>query len=154
MSILDTNNETMKTDLEHIKRRQRRASFTYLLLSAFLCIFYRIYVFYSFGEDSIAMHDMFLIPLCGGLLPSLILILLHLESIVHRLPFNLYNSGLACLCAGNLIRGIIEMSGRSTSVHLYYWYAGAILIGISLILSILILFLRPKIIRNRMKNLR
>lgn len=69
------------------------------------------------------MRFMFLIPLFGGALPSLII-----KSDIPRISFNLWNAGIATLVFGCLVRGIINISGRFTEYDMIYWVIGGILI--------------------------
>ena len=68
------------------------------------------------------MHYLFAIPLAGG-----ILLLLFMKVIpnLSRLSLNLWNSAVAIMTAGMLFRGIVNLSGRSTTLDMPYWYVGA-----------------------------
>ncbi|MBF0779030.1 hypothetical protein [Streptococcus cuniculi] len=115
-------------------KRIKKISLTYLSLILFLFLFSRIYESLSYGEVSFFMHYLFAVPLIGG---SLLLLAFYLFPQLSRLSFNLWNSGVAVLTAGFLLRGIINLSGRSTTLDLPYWYIG----GCLLLLTILSLFL-------------
>lgn len=126
---------------ENKKRRQLRAGCVYTFLTVFLYLFYHIYIHFSYGQDSIYMQRMFLIPLCLGLLPAMLLLLWKKEQYINRISFNLYNSGLACLICGCLIKGIINISGRYTKVEHLYFASGILFLSISLILLFVFAFL-------------
>lgn len=84
------------------------------------------------------MHYMFCVPLVGG---ALLIGLLQVNPALSRLSYNLWNSGLATITAGFLLRGIINLSGRSTTLDQPYWLIG----GGFLILALLAFFLsRPR----------
>lgn len=68
------------------------------------------------------MHYMFCVTLIGG---SLLLGMLTLKPSLSRITFNLWNSGVATITAGFLLRGIINLSGRSTTLDQPYWFIGA-----------------------------
>ncbi|HFI0346064.1 TPA: hypothetical protein ACGOWL_001485 [Streptococcus suis] len=102
--------------------RTARTFITYLATTAFLFIFSRIYESLSYGEVSIFMHYMFCVTLVGG---GLLLGLLTIKPNLSRLTFNLWNSGVATITAGFLLRGIINLSGRSTTLDQPYWFVGA-----------------------------
>ena len=109
--------------------RLSKTTIVYLLLSIFLFIFSRIYVSLSYGEVSFFMNTLPLVPLIGGgLLISLISLLPNLS----RISYNLWNSGVAVLTAGFLLRGIVNLSGRSTTLDLPYWLIGAGFLGLTL----------------------
>lgn len=82
------------------------------------------------------MHYMFCVPLIGG---AVLLGLLQLIPTLSRLSYNLWNSSVATITAGCLLRGIINLSGRSTTLDQPYWYIGAAL----LVLSLVGLFINP-----------
>ena len=44
---------------------------------------------------------------------------------LSRLSLNLWNSAVAIMTAGMLFRGIVNLSGRSTTLDMPYWYVGA-----------------------------
>lgn len=81
------------------------------------------------------MHYMFSVTLIGG---GLLLGLMTIHRTLSRLTYNLWNSGVAVITAGFLLRGIINLSGRSTTLDQPYWYVGA---GF-LILAVFSLFIK------------
>lgn len=99
-------------------------------MAAFLFIFSRIYESLSYGEVSVFMHYMFCATLVGGIL---LLGLLQVKPNLSRITYNLWNSGIATITAGCLLRGIINLSGRSTTLDQPYWYVGAGFLALSLI---------------------
>ena len=76
------------------------------------------------------MHYLFLIPLIGGAL--LVLLQLMVKGF-SRLSLNLWNSGVATLTAGALYRGIVNLSGRSTTMDQPYYYLGVDFLALDLI---------------------
>lgn len=76
------------------------------------------------------MHYLFAIPLVGG-----ILLLLFMKVIpnLSRLSLNLWNSAVAIMTAGMLLRGIVNLSGRSTTLDTPYWYVGAAFVALALL---------------------
>ena len=113
--------------------RTGKTFLTYLVLTAFLFIFSRVYESLSYGEVSFYMHYMFCVTAIGGVL---LLALLILKRNLSRISFNLWNTGVAVITAGFLFRGIVNLSGRSTTLDTPYWYVGAAF----LILALLSLF--------------
>ncbi|MGQ7563222.1 hypothetical protein ACTGYT_04350 [Streptococcus suis] len=116
-------------------KRAIRTFMTYFSLSAFLFIFSRVYESLSYGETAFHMHYLFCVTLIGG---SLLLGLMTIHRTLSRLTYNLWNSGVATITAGFLLRGIINLSGRSTTLDQPYWYVGA---GF-LILAVISLFIK------------
>ena len=76
------------------------------------------------------MHYLFLIPLIGGTL--LVALQLFVKGF-SRLSLNLWNSGVATLTAGALYRGIVNLSGRSTTMDQPYYYVGFAFLVLALI---------------------
>lgn len=114
----------------------------YLILSIFLFIFSRVYVSLSYGEYSFFMNTLSLVPLIGG---GLLVGLLLVQPNLSRVSFNLWNSGVAVLTAGFLLRGIINLSGRSTTLDWPYWLIGAGFLGLALVSFGLSLFQSKKL---------
>ncbi|KXT84064.1 hypothetical protein SORDD14_00228 [Streptococcus oralis] len=67
------------------------------------------------------MHYLFEVPLVGGIVLAL---LLKIKPNLGRISLNLWNSAVAVLTAGMLFRGIVNLSGRSTTLDQPYWYVG------------------------------
>lgn len=67
------------------------------------------------------MHYLFAVPLVGGIVLAL---LLKIMPNLGRISLNLWNSAVAVLTAGMLFRGIVNLSGRSTTLDQPYWYVG------------------------------
>ena len=76
------------------------------------------------------MHYLFALPLVGG-----ILLLLFMKVIpnLSRLSLNLWNSAVAIMTAGMLFRGIVNLSGRSTTLDMPYWYVGTAFAALALL---------------------
>ena len=111
------------------KKRFKKTAVSYILLTLFFFAFSRIYESFSFGETSSHMHYLFALPLAGG-----ILLLLFMKMIpnLSRLSLNLWNSAVATITAGMLFRGIVNLSGRSTTLDMPYWYVGAAFAALAL----------------------
>ena len=120
----------MSTSVTNSTTRFSRTFISYLAMAAFLFIFSRIYESLSYGEVSVFMHYMFCATLVGGIV---LLGLLQVKPNLSRMTYNLWNSGIATITAGCLLRGIINLSGRSTTLDQPYWYVGAGFLKLSLI---------------------
>ena len=114
----------------------------YLIISIFFFLFSRIYVSLSYGEYSFFMNTLSLVPLIGG---GLLVGLLLVQPNLSRVSFNLWNSGVAVLTAGFLLRGIINLSGRSTTLDGPYSLIGAGFLGLALVSFGLSLFRSKKL---------
>lgn len=113
-----------------IKKRFKKTALVYTILSIFFFAFSRIYESFSFGETSTYMHYLYAVPLIGGLL---LLILLKIIPNLSRLSLNLWNSAVATLTTGVLFRGIVNLSGRSTTLDMPYWYVGTAFAALALL---------------------
>ena len=112
----------MSTSVTKIKnKRLKKTLVGYSLLTIVFFAFSRIYESFSFGETSLHMHYLFAVPLVGGIVLAL---LLKIMPNVGRISLNLWNSAVAVLTAGMLFRGIVNLSGRSTTLDQPYWYVG------------------------------
>ena len=116
------------------KKRFKKTVISYTLITIFFFAFSRVYEAFSFGETSVHMHYLFAVPLIGGILLAILLKALPQFS---RISFNLWNSAVAIITTGTLFRGIVNLSGRSTTLDAPYWYVG-ISFAILAILSIII----------------
>jgi len=52
---------------------------------------------------------------------------------LSRLSLNLWNSAVAIMTVGMLFRGIVNLSGRSTTLDMPYWYVGAAFAALALL---------------------
>ena len=111
-------------------KRFKKTAVVYTLITVFFFIFSRIYEHFSFGETSVYMHWLFGVPLIGGVV---LLIFQKMIPNLSRLSLNLWNSAVATIAAGVLFRGIVNLSGRSTTLDLPYWYVGIGLAGLALL---------------------
>ena len=116
------------------KKRFKKTVISYTLITLFFFAFSRIYEAFSFGETSVHMHYLFVVPLVGGIILAILLKVLPYFS---RISLNLWNSAIAVITTGTLFRGIVNLSGRSTTLDAPYWYVG-ISFAILAILSIII----------------
>ena len=115
----------------------KRSAITGASLTVLCVVFTAIYEHFSHGAASPHMRSMFLMPLVGIALPALLGYLTPLHRFVSRPAFNLWNSAMATWVAGCLFRGIVNISGRHTSLDLPYWIAGWVFIGLSLIIELI-----------------
>lgn len=112
------------------KKRFKKTAVVYALITIFFFIFSRIYEHFSFGETSVYMHYLFGVPLVEGMV---LLIFQKMIPNLSRLSLNLWNSAVATIATGVLFRGIVNLSGRSTTMDLPYWYVGVGLAGLALL---------------------
>ena len=76
------------------------------------------------------MHYLFGVPLIGGMV---LLIFQKIIPNLSRLSLNIWHSAVATIATGVLFRGIVNLSGRSTTMDLPYWYVGIGLAGLALL---------------------
>ena len=122
---------TLSTSVTKASKKQlKKTAVVYALITVFFFIFSRIYEHFSFGETSVYMHYLFGVPLIGGMV---LLIFQKMIPNLSRLSLNLWNSAVATIAMGVLFRGIVNLSGRSTTMDLPYWYMGIGLAGLALL---------------------
>jgi hypothetical protein len=102
----------------------------YLVASAVCVIVTNIYALYGHGVRSDAMDYMFLCPLVGGFAIKILSMLQHGDYSrgVKRVGVNLYNSGLAALACGALLRGIVEIAGTDSVYISWFFVAGWVMV--------------------------
>ena len=128
------------------KKRFKKTVISYTLITIFFFAFSRIYEAFSFGETSVHMHYLFAVPLVGGIILANLLKVLPYFS---RISLNLWNSAIAIITTGTLFRGIVNLSGRSTTLDVPYWYVGISFAA----LAILSIFIKPFLTNKRTKEI-
>lgn len=134
MSILDIKKIGKKYSL-------KKTVIVYLAVSVFTFAVNKIYAIFGHGVSSDAMTWMFLYPLIGGALFYLLIGLLLPEInrfAGYRIIYNIYNSGIAILTVGSLLKGIMEIAGTSSSYLKFYDMTGYGFIVFGLIILILL----------------
>lgn len=127
----------MSTSVTNLgKKRFKKTVISYTLITIFFFAFSRIYEAFSFGETSVHMHYLFAVPLVGGIILAILLKVLPYFS---RISLNLWNSAIAVITTGTLFRGIVNLSGRSTTLDAPYWYVGIAFA----VLALLSIFINP-----------
>ena len=116
------------------KKSASKHFFTYIGLTIFSLVFTFVYERFSYGESSMFMRMMFFAPLAGAL------IYLLTGMGMSWVKNHIFNSAIAVVASACLVKGIVEVSGRTTSVDMPYWYVAAVL----LCLSIMTGFIRPR----------
>ena len=118
------------------RRRAKRSAMVGFSLALFCAVFTVIYEQFSHNAASPHMRSMFLMPLCGVALPALVGYFTPLHRLVTRAVFNLWNSAMAVWTVGCLFRGIVNISGRHTTLDRPYWVAGWVFIALSVLVEI------------------
>ena len=116
-----------------VHSRYVKTALVYTAIMAFCLVFCAIYEIFSFGEHSLFMRTMFMIPLLGGAAPFALLSVIENPPQISRGAFNLWNSGLAVHISGCLVHGIIEISGRVCDYDNYYWSISGVFLLLALI---------------------
>ena len=121
-------NETVASQNRHMK-----TALVYAGVTALCLVFCAIYEVFSFGEHSLYMRMMFMMPLLGGAVPFGLMAASQNPPYISRGAFNLWNSGLAVRVSGCLVRGIIEISGRVSDYDNYYWVISGVLLALAFV---------------------
>jgi hypothetical protein len=103
----------------------------YFAVSAICVIVANVYALYGHGVRSDAMDFMFLYPLVGGVIIKILSMLLYDDYSrgLKRVGVNLYNSGLAALTCGALLRGIVEIAGTDSVYISWFFVAGWVMVA-------------------------
>jgi hypothetical protein len=102
----------------------------YLAASAVCVIVTNVYALYGHGVRSDAMDYMFLYPLISGFAIKILSTLVHGDYSrgFKRAGVNLYNSGLATLTCGALLRGIVEIAGTDSVYIIWFFVVGWVMV--------------------------
>lgn len=121
---------------------KKKTIIVFSLASAFAYIFNYVYSMYSHGVSSIAMSNMWLVLLIGGVVVYSVLALTAKrvwQTSMFRLFYNLYNSGLAMFTVALMLTGIFEIAGTdSIWLQWFFWGSYGLIIAavVCLILTI------------------
>lgn len=114
--------------------RAKKTAAVYLIVSVLSVLFDQAYALFGHGVRSASMTTTFLYPLLGGALPFALLWLFGPEAEdrrYSRLLFNLYNSGIAALMTGSLLKGVLDIAGTSSPYIAAYRFSGFLLAGMA-----------------------
>ena len=104
--------------------KQNRPAWTWLMITLFCAVFALIYEYFSFGVYSYHMIFLFAWPLLLGALPCFLL---------KRDIGRLWNDGVLLMTAGSLLAGIFEIYGTASTLTIWFWAAGGLLLVITAI---------------------
>ena len=111
--------------LDKRRRLLGRTAKAYGVIAAFCGIFSAVYLHFSYGQSSPFLVMLFLPPLLLGLVPAETLLLTDKVRIASKPVRSLWNSGVATLTVGFLVRAVINISGRYTYYDAVYWVLSA-----------------------------
>lgn len=114
-----------------IKRKYKKSAIILIGISIFLIVFNFVYEHFSYGESSLYMRLMFLAPLLAA--GIYFISRSGLTWLRNRASSLLLNSTVAVIVSGCLVKGIIEISGRSTTFEKPYWWVAVALFILSLV---------------------
>lgn len=117
------------------KKSARKGAIIYTILTVLSLILPPVYESFSYGESSPFMRWLFLVPLTGLVMMGLRLV--NQGWLTNTLAVKLFNSSLAIVASGCLVKSIIEISGRSTSFDGPYWLAGTGFLLASLLVGLM-----------------
>ena len=133
-------------------KKHKKTILTYLGISLFTILFEFIYSRFSHGMSSDAITFLFVYPLVlgSGIYGLMDLVFSKvIKSKYFRLFSNIYNTAIATLMSGLMLKGIFEIAGSSSGLLEIYFIVSYILLGISLITLFLIIFCKEsKLINN------
>lgn len=92
-------------------------------------LFAMIYNQFGHGVQSVYMNYMFLCPLILGMMFYGFILLVPKAKNISRFSFNLYNSGIATLTVGSMLKGIFQIAGTASEFVLVYGILGSIMVA-------------------------
>ena len=123
---------SVNKDVKSIKNKFVKRSVMYFCISMFCAVFGGIYEIFSHGVYSNYMMYAFLFPLIGGTLYNLILYSLRLR-LQRGLSLIFYNTGIAALTIGSIVRGILDIYGTDNILANVYWYTGVVFVFLGVV---------------------
>jgi len=100
----------------------------FLAVSLFCIVFNFIYAKYSHDVNSNYMTFMFAYPLIGGTMVYLLIGAISKARMPGRFVVNVYNSGIAALTVGSMLKGIFDIAGTSSPYQPVFGVAGILMI--------------------------
>ena len=123
---------SVNKDVKSIKNKFVKRSVIYFCISMFCALFGWVYEMFSHGVYSNYMMYAFLFPLIGGTLYNLTLYCLRFR-LQRGLSLIFYNTGIAALTIGSIVRGILYIYGTDNILANVYRYAGVILVCLGVV---------------------
>jgi hypothetical protein len=122
----------------------------YLAIAVLASVVDKVYAIFGHGVSSAYMTWMFLYPLFGGALFFLLLSLLapqaeHIPG--YRLFRNIYNSGIAMITTGSLVKGIFEIAGTDSPYVSWYYVLGILFLAAGMITLLIGILRRSRVSR-------
>lgn len=105
----------------------KKTAWAYGILTAFAGVFSFVYLLLSHGESSPFMVWLFVPPLLLGFVPALLFMWMRASLQPGRSVRRIWNSAVAALTCGILVRAIINISGRYTEYDTIYWIMSGLL---------------------------
>ena len=113
--------------------RNRRTSglkktiWIYGVLAVFLGVFSVVYLQFSYGESSPFLVWLFAPALLLGMFPALLLARVRAAKRPGIAVRRVWNSAIATLSVGMLVRAVVNIAGRYTNYDRIYWIASGLL---------------------------
>ena len=105
----------------------KKTAWVYGILAAFSGVFAFVYLQFSHGESSPFLVLLFAPALILGLLPALLMRRIKPVKRPGTYARRVWNTAVATLSCGMLVRAIINISGRYTEYDTIYWILSGIL---------------------------
>lgn len=135
MTILDKKEKSKKY-------RYRKTVIAYACTAAGTFIFNYVYTIFGHGVRSNYMTYMFLYPLISGVFYLFLWLVFPKLNLFtgYRLFYNLFNSGIALLTTGSMLKGIMEIAGTSSVYLKFYFAVGYLFLGAGFIVMMILAF--------------
>lgn len=120
---------------DSVRRIARKKCLVWLAVSAGCGAFGAVYEQFAHGVWSPFMVWLFAVPLIGGGIPAAVLFPLRRCYPAYAVR-GVWDAGVASLTVGCCMRGVFDIYGTTVPLLAAYGYAGALLLGIAMILYI------------------
>ena len=113
-----------------------KTAWAYGILAAFCGVFAIVYLQFSHGESSPFLVWLFAPALLLGMIPALLISRWKPAKRPGVYARRLWNTAVAALSSGMLVRAVINISGRYTEYDMIYWILSAALFVAAVALTI------------------
>lgn len=118
--------------LDTSKHRNIKTTIIYVIITIICVVINYVYSFFGHGVSSDSMTYMFLYPLIGGVAVFGLCAMFNIKA-KSRIAYNLYNSGIAALTVGSMLKGVFDIAGTSSGYLAIYTFGGGALCLIGIV---------------------
>lgn len=117
-----------------------KTAFAYVIATLFSLLVSTVYNMFSHDVYSSFMSLLCLWPLSGGILATFGVYFAKDTKI--RIPFNIFNSGVATLTCASAFKGVLEIAHATSTYEILFWVAGLVFTTLGILLYMIFLVLK------------